>query len=38
MFSSGILSLSIGQQPSDTEAVLLLSPEPLLSNGQNLQM
>lgn len=34
MFSHGILLLSIGQQTSGIEAILLLCPEPLLSNEQ----
>lgn len=34
MLSSGRLLLSIGQQPSDVEAIQLLCPEPLLSDGQ----
>lgn len=34
MLSNSILLLSIGQQPSEIEAILLLCPEPLLTNGQ----
>lgn len=34
MLSSDRLLLSIGQQPSDIEAIQLLCPEPLLSDGQ----